>query len=135
MPWIQIEEGAEEIQSNRRRKGDGEVSKDVIPKLSIGVFGFGELAHDDVDRGEGGVDHDYTVDHHTGEIQLLRSLRSIPHTQYKLRTDQQHTNVLEEIEDVFPHIVTEGVNLRICERAGDKIEGEVEVGQGEEGED
>lgn len=52
-----------------------------------------------------------------------------------MRADAENADVLQEVEDVFSDRVAEGVNEWVGEGAGDEVEGEVEVGEGEEGEE
>lgn len=52
-----------------------------------------------------------------------------------MHANKQRASVAQDVEDVFANVVTEGIQLGIGQRAGDKVEGEVEVGQGEEGEE
>lgn len=63
MPWIQVQKGGEEIQSNGRCQRHSESCKNVVPN-SQGFFRVCELPYDNVDCREGGVYHDNTVDDH-----------------------------------------------------------------------
>lgn len=62
-------------------------------------------------------------------------MRTITHREDELRADAENADVLEEVEDVFSDRMAEGVNERVGEGAGDKVECEVEVGEGEESEE
>ncbi|RDA92146.1 hypothetical protein CP533_5577 [Ophiocordyceps camponoti-saundersi (nom. inval.)] len=66
---------------------------------------------------------------------LPGALRPITEREDKLRSDEQDADVSKNGEDDGTHIVTKGVGLRIGEAAGDKVKGQVEVGEGEVGEE
>ncbi|RCI08911.1 hypothetical protein L249_4922, partial [Ophiocordyceps polyrhachis-furcata BCC 54312] len=93
-----------------------------------------QLTDDDVDAGERGVEHDDAVEDHAGEVKPPSALRPIPEREDELGTDEQDAGVSKDGEDDGSHVVTERVGLRIGEAAGDKVEREVEVGEGEVGE-
>lgn len=134
VPRVEVEEGGVEVQPDGGGEGHGEVGEDVVAKGNAFGILVGELAYNDINGCECRINHDNTVDDHGCEIQLLCSLRSVTHTQNKLGRDTKDTNIFEEEEYVFSDIVAEGVDRRVCQRAGDEVEGEVEVGEGEEGE-
>ena len=94
-----------------------------------------KLAYHDINRSEGCVDHDDSVDQHAAEVQSFCSLRAVTHRQDELCADEEHTDVAQEVEYVFAHVRSEGVDSRVSERSGDEVEGQVEVRKREEGED
>lgn len=57
VPWVQVQEGHEEVQPERRAGRDDQVREDVVAQREAraGVF---ELRDDDVERCEGRVSHD-----------------------------------------------------------------------------
>lgn len=57
MPWVQVQEGHEEVQAECGAGGDDQVREDVVAQREAraGVF---ELRDDDVERCEGRVGHD-----------------------------------------------------------------------------
>jgi hypothetical protein len=59
----------------------------------------------------------------------------IAQTEDELQTDQEDGDIAQDDEDVFPDMVAEWVDGGICEGAGDEVKGEIEVGEGEEGEE
>ncbi len=61
-------------------------------------------------------------------------MRTIPHTEDELKGDEEDGSVAENDEDIFADVMTKRVDGRVRERAGDEIEGKVEVGESEEGE-
>ena len=91
-----------------------------------------ELSDDNVDACEGVVRHDDAVDDHGGHIQLLCALWPVAHGQDELRADEENACVPQDHEDIQADMMTERVNCGIGQRAGDEVEGEIEVGQGEE---
>ena len=68
VPGVEVEEGGVEIQSDSGSEGYREVGEDVVPERNTICVFTGELADDDVDRGESGVDHDDAVDDHGCEV-------------------------------------------------------------------
>jgi len=94
-----------------------------------------ELEDDDVEGGEGGVCHDDGVGDHGGEEHAFGALGAVAHAQDELEADEQHAGVAEDGEDVFSDVVAEGVDFGVGETAGDEVEGQVEVGEGKEGEE
>ncbi|RDA85125.1 hypothetical protein CP532_1559 [Ophiocordyceps camponoti-leonardi (nom. inval.)] len=105
-------------------------------RLALAVAALGrELTDDDVDAGERGVEHDDAVEDHAGEVEPPRALRPIAERENELGGDEQDADVSKDGEDDGTHVVTERVRLRIGEAAGDKVEGQVEVGEGEVGEE
>jgi len=83
MPWVQVHEAHEEVQSDGSRRGNDEVGKDVVAYgfLSLGIA---ELYDDYVEGCKCCVGHYDSVHDHAPEEHLLRSLRSIAHRQDKL---------------------------------------------------
>lgn len=68
VPGVEVEEGGVEVQSDRGSQRHGEVGEDVVSEGNAICVFTGELADDDVDCREGGVDHDDAVDDHGCEI-------------------------------------------------------------------
>jgi hypothetical protein len=52
-----------------------------------------------------------------------------------LHADEQRARVAQDVEDVFADVMAEGVHFGVSEGTGDEVEGEVEVGEREEGEE
>lgn len=88
MPRIQVHEGHEEVETNRRPHRDNKVGEDISP-YCLWCFWIFELDDDDVEGGEGSVRHDDTVHDHTPKEHLLGSLGSITHRQDELHADEQ----------------------------------------------
>ena len=70
VPWIQVQEGHEEVQAHGRGGRDDQVGEDVVAQTQLGE-GILELDDDDVERGEGVVGHDYGIDDHAGHEHFL----------------------------------------------------------------
>lgn len=77
VPWVEVEEGHQKVDSNRGCHGDDEVRENVIADCE--VFGFEDLADDDVETGENVVGHDDRVNYHRSHVNPLCTLRSISH--------------------------------------------------------
>lgn len=73
MPWIEVEEGHEEVQPDGGGGGDDQVGEEVVAQFQRGRRGF-ELEDDDVKGGECGVSHDYRVHDQTGHEHLFGSI-------------------------------------------------------------
>ena len=111
------------------------VGEQVVTHSKIRVILAPKLSDDDEDTGKCGVRHDDTVDDHTRQVEPFRTLRSITQRENELRAYQQNTGVPEQQEDVEADVVAEWIDFGIRQRAGNEVEGEVEVGQREEGEE
>src|SRR4051812_43257245 len=94
-----------------------------------------ELDDDDVNRRKRRVHHYYRVGDHAAHVQFLGALWSITEGEDKLEGYEEDGDVSEDGEDVFTHIVAERVDFGICKGASNEVEGEIEVGKGEEGEE
>ena len=90
VPRVEVEEGHEEVQADGGAGGDDEVGEDIVAELELGA-GCGDLAYDDVDRGEGGVRHDDAVPNHGGEEHFLGALRPIAHGEDELHANEEDT--------------------------------------------
>lgn len=134
VPGVEVEEGHDEVEADGGEGRDDEVREDVLAEVDIRVVLLLELPHDDEDCGKGRVDHDDAVGDHAEHVQFLGALRTVAEGEDELCADEQHAGVPEEGEDVETNVVTEGVYCRVGETAGDEVEGEVEVCQGEVGE-
>jgi hypothetical protein len=134
VPRVEVEEGHEEVDTDRGASRDDEVGEDIVTETEVSVTVF-QLTDHDVDAGEGIVCHDYGIDYHRGEVQFLGSLGSIAHGEDKLRADEEDAGVTEDGEDVETKIMTKGVDGGVGERASNEVEGQVEVGEGEVGEE
>ena len=78
MPWIEVHERHEKVQTNRCCGRDDQIREDVVANRFLG-FGILELLHNNEDRGESRVGHDNAVSGHTRQEHLLGSLRSVTH--------------------------------------------------------
>lgn len=134
VPRIEVEERHEEVEPDRRRQRHEERREGVAADHELRVLGR-ELLDDDPERGEDGVDHDDTVSDHAVEVELAGALRTVAHAQDELGTDQQDAAVSQDHEDDPPAAAPERVDLRIREGARDEVERQIEVGEGEVGED
>lgn len=141
MPGVEVQERHEEVEADGGDGADDEVGEDVVAEgVGGGVGGDGlegvifELQDHDVEGREGGVGHDDGVGDHGGEEHAFGALGPVAHAEDELQADEQHAGVAEDDEDVFPEVVAEGVDLGVGETARDEVEGEVEVGEGEKGE-
>ena len=141
VPRVQVHEGHEEVQADGRDGADDQVGEDVVSELigrgigRDGLEGVGfELDDYDVQGREGGVGHDDRVGDHGGEEHAFCALRPVAHAQYELEADQQDAGVAEDDKDVFADVMAKGVDFGICQASSDEVEGQVEVGQGEESE-
>jgi len=94
-----------------------------------------ELDHDDINRGESRVCHDDCVGYHTAKEHLSCSLGPVAHAEDKLQANKEDTCVTEDHEDILPNVVAEWVDSWVSERTRDEIEDQVEVGEGEVGEE
>lgn len=68
VPRVEVEKGHEEVETEGTSHGDDQVGEDVVSQVKVrvvfvGVFGF-DLANDDEDCCECGVDHYHGVDYH-----------------------------------------------------------------------
>ena len=108
MPWIQVHEGHEEVETNRCRSRDNEVGKNVGTDRLFRLRIL-ELDNDNVEGSEGSVSHDDTIHDHTPEEHLLGTLGSVTHRQDELHADEQRACVAEDVEDVFSDVVAEGI--------------------------
>lgn len=130
MPWVQVDERDEEVQSNGRASRDDEICEDVVAELEALTLPVRrqELSDHNVKRRESGVCHDDTVEGHAEEIHPLGTLWSVAHRKNELYADQQDTAVAEYNEDDFANVMSERVDSWIRQRAGDKVECEIEIG-------
>lgn len=78
VPRVEVEEGHEEVNTDRGSGRDNEVGENIVTEAEICVFVF-QLTNHDVDAGEGVVCHDYGINYHRGEVEFLGSLRSVTH--------------------------------------------------------
>ena len=93
-----------------------------------------ELVDNNVERGEGGIRHDHAVADQCGHVHPLRALGAIAHAEDKLQTNEKYAGIPHDDKDVQSDVVAERVDSWVGQAAGDEVEGEVEVGEGEEGE-
>ena len=119
MPWVEVEEGHEEVEADGRDGGDDQVCEDVVTEF-VGALSAGgldgvrfELDRDDVDGGEGGVRHDDAVGDHGGEVHFSSTLWSVAHAEDELQADEEDTDVPQDDEDVEADIVAEGVDFGV----------------------
>lgn len=61
VPWIEVEEGHQEVQSDRRERADNQIGEDVVAKSQRGAFR--QLPDDNVDCRKGIVNHDDAEGH------------------------------------------------------------------------
>lgn len=54
-------------------------------------------------------------------------LRSVAHRNNELQAHNQDTRVSQHDEDIFAHVVTEGIDLLVAKGASDEVECQVEV--------
>ena len=134
MPWVEVEKGHHEVETDGRAGADDQVGEEIVAHLQ--VVGFFELFDDDEDGAECRVCHYYAVDEHGAEEHLLRSLWTIAHGENELHGDEEDACVSKDVEDVFAEIdlATSRVECRIGERASDEVKGEVEVAERKPGE-
>jgi hypothetical protein len=62
-------------------------------------------------------------------------LGPIAQRQNELRGNEERTDVAQDGEYDAADVVPKGIDSRISQATGDEVEGEVEVGEGEEGEE
>ena len=112
VPGIEIEKGHEEVETDCGGGADDEVGEDVVSEDEFGE-GVAELGDDDVEGGEGGVGHYEGVDEHGGEEHFFGALRSVPHAQDELRTNQEDTGESQRGENVQAKVMSKGVEFGI----------------------
>ena len=78
---------------------------------------------DDVNRGEGGVDHDDGVSYHTSQEHLAGALWPVAHAENELKADEQDASISENNEDVLADVVAERIESWVSKRARDEVEG------------
>ena len=132
MPWLEIEERHEEVETVRGDRGDDEVGEDVVTDRDCVIIRVGcKLRDDDVHTGECGIHHDDGKDDHTGKVQLVGALRSVTQRHDELSRDEQNAGKSKNDEDDIGDSISEGVNTLVGKATGDEVECEVEVGERE----
>jgi len=76
VPWVEIEEGHEEVDADGGGGGDDEVREDIVAEAEGRERRF-ELRDDYVEGGKCIVGHDDGVDNHTGHEHLLGSIQKL----------------------------------------------------------
>lgn len=134
VPRVQIEEGHEEVEADGGAGRDDQVGEDVVAHAEVG--GGLELFDHDVDGGEGRVGHYDGVGHEGGEVHLFGALGPVAHREDELHGDEEDAGVAQDVENVFAEVgFAGGIDLGVGQGAGDEVEGEVEVAEGEPGEE
>lgn len=134
MPWVEVQEGHEEVDPHGGCCGDDEVCEDVISNRCICCHdggGLGEGFDDDVEGGEGRVHHDNRIGSHSCCKHFFGPLGTVTHGENKLSGDKEENEKFEEGEYARAPAATEGVEERVREGTRDKVECEVKVCKGE----
>lgn len=74
MPWVEVEEGHDEVEADGGGGGDDEVGEEVVAEFEVRRWRF-ELEDYDVEGREGGVGHYDRVDDYAGHEHSLGSVR------------------------------------------------------------
>lgn len=72
MPWVEVKEGHQEVETNCGAGANDQVCEDVVAEVEGGVFRF-KLGDDDIDGGEDCVCHYYGVYYNAGHEHFLGS--------------------------------------------------------------
>ena len=125
VPRIQIDEGHEEVKANSGTRRNDEVGEDIVADADGCLVC--KLSDDNVERGKCRVGHDDAEDDHAAQEHFLGALRPVAHGEDELHANEEDAGISQDNEDDIANAVAERVKLWIGERAGDKVESEVEV--------
>ena len=134
MPWVKVQDGHEEVDPHCGCGGDDKICEDVVSDRCFCCYsggGLGESLDDDVEGGEGRVHHDNGVGGHSCCEHLFSPLRTVTHGEDKLGGDEEEHKEFEDGEYSSAPAAAERVEEGVGEGAGDEVECEVEVCEGE----